>query len=412
MATIVRKDGTQFVIEAYREPLSEKKRALLSNEIKQLAEQHGQYVRLFGYANGEMEAVFSKDPGYLFAETIWYYFDKVDNLIYVEAAVDNKSYLVVVRNGCIYVDTVIANDKLRDELMPLTMGREVYHIITAGDVPLAQTTVAPKFSFPEQLVESFDQLMVSPLLALPVIKNLRLLMLSEALRNKQLTGFHFLLPPVAVVSVLMLCGWWLFHPREEVTTRVLPHVVHHIKPNSAFSREMASAEPAHQLVEAVNHINQLYFVPGWHVVKISFDNQQYVVDMVSQGGDLAILSRWARENNYSFSITSNGVKLTRRTTAQVRNQPPHRYDLQRMLTALIDELDVLLHDKAIEIGQIQYFGGMKHTNLTINLNNVSPDVLDLVSRELEALPIKLSGLEIQLQSGLMKGAIQLSVWGT
>ena len=74
MTLLTRGDGTPFVIQAYRELLITHKRSMLLQEIRMLAEQQGQYLRLSKNKDQNIEAVFNNEPGYLLAESIWQYF--------------------------------------------------------------------------------------------------------------------------------------------------------------------------------------------------------------------------------------------------------------------------------------------------------------------------------------------------
>ncbi len=68
-----------------------------------------------------MEAVFSKESGYLLGENVWTYFDKSPYLIFCErlSKDTNQVLLVIVRANEVYLDTVVDNEKLRTELVPL-----------------------------------------------------------------------------------------------------------------------------------------------------------------------------------------------------------------------------------------------------------------------------------------------------
>ena len=109
MSTLVRSDGTQFVMQAYRELLSAKKKSQIIQEIRFLAEQQGQY-----------EAVFSTEPGYWLGESIWHYFNQPKNLIYCEALPDSAQVLtVVIQQGSVYIDSQMLASSLQLELLPL-----------------------------------------------------------------------------------------------------------------------------------------------------------------------------------------------------------------------------------------------------------------------------------------------------
>ena len=71
MSLLNRPDGVQFVVQPYRERIAIGKRAVMVQRIRLLSEQHGQYVLLSPLGQDAIEAVFSKESGYLLGETIW-----------------------------------------------------------------------------------------------------------------------------------------------------------------------------------------------------------------------------------------------------------------------------------------------------------------------------------------------------
>src|SRR5687768_4951897 len=96
MPTIKRADGAQFAIHTYRELLKLQRPALMKNEIRLLAQNHGEYIRLFKQNQKNLEAIFSRDPGFLLGESVWHYFGKPSDLIYCEALPEGQQAIVVV----------------------------------------------------------------------------------------------------------------------------------------------------------------------------------------------------------------------------------------------------------------------------------------------------------------------------
>ena len=98
MATVIRKDGLHFIIQAYREVLPIRKKSLMVRDVKQLTEQNGQFLRLFKKGEKNLEAVFSKEPGFLLAEIIREHFGHPENLLVCEALPDGKILKLIVQN--------------------------------------------------------------------------------------------------------------------------------------------------------------------------------------------------------------------------------------------------------------------------------------------------------------------------
>src|SRR5579871_5629462 len=139
MPILKRDDGAQFAIHTYRELLEPIKTSLLKTEVRMLAQNHGEYVRLFKQPNGQIEAVFSRDPGYLLGEALSEYFGKPNDLIYCEALPEGQyAIVVVIRSGVIYLDSRIPIVSIADEFTALVTGNNRYQIYIYGNIPLSE----------------------------------------------------------------------------------------------------------------------------------------------------------------------------------------------------------------------------------------------------------------------------------
>ncbi|MCB1827151.1 MAG: hypothetical protein KDH94_01915 [Coxiellaceae bacterium] len=412
MSTLTRSDGTQFVMQAYRELLSGKKKSQLVQEIRLLAEQQGQYVRLFNKGQGQYEAVFSTDPGYLLGETVSHYFDSPENLIYCEALPDSAQVLVVViRQGSVYIDSQLLSSNLQSELLPLMTGDLRYRIVTSGNVPLRKAESFGTFRFPKDLIESFEMLEDSLFPSLPALKSLQLQPLPLALKAENLSVGFSTTAIIVLVMTLVVGGWWLLTPEQESTVLHQPILRKITNPYSGYFYALSSPAPDQQLMELVKTVNQLYALPGWQAIKIVFVNQEYRINLMPDGGAMSYLHQWAHAHQYQFELTPHGTELVLRSRLSVRAKPRAVYSSEQVVTRLVDQLNQLLSHQAVSLGATQQRGNVKETQLMIHLDAVSPGLLDLVGRQLSGLPVALSSVTISLHSGLMSGTIQLSVWG-
>ncbi|MFN7097686.1 MAG: hypothetical protein ACK4PR_09050, partial [Gammaproteobacteria bacterium] len=71
MPLITREDGVQFAYYTYRETLSSKSLSMLRREALVISRENGQYARFFSLSGYDVDAVFSRDKGYLLGELIW-----------------------------------------------------------------------------------------------------------------------------------------------------------------------------------------------------------------------------------------------------------------------------------------------------------------------------------------------------
>jgi hypothetical protein len=174
MPILRREDGTKFAVQTYRELLSLKKPSLIRNEVRILAQDHGEYIRIFSQSNKQLEAVFSNEPGYLLAETVWYYVGKPNSLLYCEALPAKQIIVVVVRDGTIYLDAVLPTHDIITELTTLIVDQYKYDVYLFGDVPVSETEEENKFFLAQHLIKSLTRPEQSLFAALPVYKNLEL----------------------------------------------------------------------------------------------------------------------------------------------------------------------------------------------------------------------------------------------
>jgi hypothetical protein len=412
MSTLVRSDGTQFVMQAYRELLSAKKKSQLVQEIRMLAEQQGQYVRLFTRGQGQYEAIFSTDPGYLLGESIWHYFNETDNLIYCEALPDSAQVLVVVvRSGSVYIDSQILASNLQSELLPLMTGDLQYRIITSGNVPLRKAESFGTFRFPRDLIDSFEILDEPLFPRLPALMSLQLQPLPLALKTEHL-NLGFSTPAILIlVAVLIFGGWWFLTPQRDVAPLQAASLKKLTDPYFSYFQALSSPAPDQQLLEIRQRINALYFLPGWRATKLSLQHQSYQVNLIADGGEMSFLNQWANQRHYRFHLSSRQIELASRSSLKARGNPRFIYSSEQVVTRLVDKMNALLHQQSTSLGATYQRGDVQEMRLTIHLNSVSPDLLDLVSRQLKGLPIQLTSATFNLHSGLMSGTIQLSVWG-
>jgi hypothetical protein len=402
MATITRSDGLQFVVQAYRELLPMASRAHLIREIRTLADQQGSYCYLARKSTGEIEAVFAKETGYLLGESLWHFFEKPDNLIYVEALPENHQLLlIVIRKGSVYIDAKIASKDLQEELIPLMTGNEPYSIRVHGDVTL---------KFPDSLTSSFENLSKSVFNQLLANPDLSLRPLAFALKSPALGKNHVPILITGIIVVGVFAGLSFFHSGRPVLVSV-PHLAPAANPFAEYERALSTAEPSDQLAHFVEVIKDLYFIPGWRVSGLKMEGGEYQITLQSEGGNLESLLNWSKQKHFSLRMTGQAVILKRKIKLKKRPIPANIYSLNQVVSLLVDELDELLENKVVELGNSEAHGGAEATPMTINLNKTSPEIIDLLGRELENLPLELKSVDISFKDGLIDGSIQLFVWG-
>lgn len=414
MAHLTRADGVTFVVQAYRELFTIQRKSTAAQEIRTVSEQQGAFLSLSRKQRHQIEVAFSQDEGYLLAETVWQHFSRPSHLIFVEALPDREEVvLIVVRDSSIYLDRLISDEALRGELLPLMTGDVPYHIVTSGEVSLSASDDPLRFTFLPRLVAEFEQLDAPLIPKLPTLKMFKLAPLPIALRG-QLLSMRFQWVASGVVMLLASAGIvWFFQsgaPKPSPLLTSAPVTQH---APDAFTRAMASPDPSRMLNEIAQLLSQLYFIPGWHAEQMALDQSQYVILLKPEGGELTTLAQWAQQRQYQFEVTAQGPKLIRRSAQKAsRDTLPPRLPLETLAAKLFDEVDALLQEKAIEVGQVKSIGKMRKMDVILTVDNISPEILQLLGREFLGLPLSLSRASLSIQSGLVHGTLQLSLWGT
>ncbi|AML47985.1 hypothetical protein AYM02_01155 [Coxiella burnetii] len=189
MPTLVKDDGTPFALQAYREVLIGD-RASVYKRIRLLAERHGHFVHILKRYTDHYEIAFSPQPGYLLGESIKHYFGWAQNLIFCERLPHRPELLlVVIREGRVYLDSLVLANKVAAKLMPLLSDTQPYQIVTSGEVPIQQSSDEKEvFVPPPYLVDSFEELNEPLFPRLPAISSLQLLPLSLVLKTSEINN--------------------------------------------------------------------------------------------------------------------------------------------------------------------------------------------------------------------------------
>lgn len=419
MPIITRQDGLNFAIYTYRELLAAKQPNLLRREIEFLREENGDYARFFEQTTGDFEAIFSKEPGYLLGETVWFHFDKPDNLILCEAMPgDENAILVVVRAGSVYLDALVSMSNLVDEFIALVTGSNQYDIYIHGDVPLARTASDEKFAFPDNFVKSFTELSSPVFNKLQPDEDLKLLFIKDAIEELDLPTFNIgrLVLIVAAAAVVGFIGWEMLKPGpapvpvpKSIRVALAPTAPTDIYQD--YKRALMTPAPSGQLRAIANTIRQLYSLPGWAPKAVAFDGFAQTVDLQSIGGGADILLTWVRTQNMTLTLQTGRAQLIIPVNVPNRSAPTVLFDLKYMLSRLYDGMKQTLPTGGVNIGAATQNANYSSVELTIQFNAVTLDVLSLLADELTGLPLVLKTVNLTVTDGLLAGQIDLSVLG-
>lgn len=412
MVAIQRHDGINFIAHAYREQLVISNKRIAVQELRMLSSQHGQYVCLRRKSRHEFEACFSQQLGYLLGETVWDYLGRPDHLIYCEAIAESAHcFLVVIRNGMVYLDNKILSADVHKELLPIIADTHVYEVYTYGDVPVrdVETFGGATFVLPKKTVCKFHHLknpLFSQLLPTPqfILKPL-----PEVLKSNYLRGQSRLTIVTILVLIVVLCGWWIFRSPSESSHEVIKtQAIAQLHP---FEKALTSPNPAILISELSQKIDELYLMPGWKVLDLNLKGDEFEVRLQSEGGSLWYLSQWAKQHYYQLNILPDGAMLKFTSFAKKRKMPKYVSSADTSLDQFLQRMQRVLVDNSIHVEGKQKQGGVTETQMTLDLKSLSPDLLVLIGQELNDLPVSLSSVNMHLNNGLIDGKIQLSLWG-
>lgn len=411
MPAITRKDGEQFAVYTYRELLTLKKTALLKQEIESLRHEHGQYARFYWQEDGDIEAVFSRDPGYLLAESVWEVLDELDDLLYCEVlAKQNVALLVVIRAGSVYLDAEISVESLQDEFQSLISSEHQYDIYIHGEVPLAKIAKPGMFAFDAAQVKSFTVLEKSVFLNLPLNDDYLLLPVNKAIDDLKLREISFA-PVVLGVIALGVIGYFGYQELKPTPPPPPPPAV--VNPYAQYEQKLMSPAPSALLAAIADNLRSLFTIPGWTPTMVTYEKNAVTVVLASElkaSGDL--LLHWAKRRNIVLGIQQGGTATLQMNISEpARPRPTKLYNLKEMLSDLFDHTHLLLPGSTLTITVPVQQGVYQSSDVTVNFNGVSVPVLALYAQTFDNKPIILNSLNLRVDTGLMSGQIQLTVLG-
>jgi len=415
MAYITREDGTHFVIPSYRDILSAKKPSLLKKEILLLSANYGEYITLQRKNADQYEVAFSTEPGYLLGETVWSYFNKSSDLIYCEAIQGtNEAILVIVKSGSVYLDGSFPIDSIPDELVVFQTQQSRFEIYLYGDLPISQEPAEGKFALSPASVKSF-KILENPLFpVLPTVKAYQLTLATSALTAQGIGIFPVKQLVVALGAVGAIGLLWLFiSTRPAVVPTVVAPIVSVVQFVDEYSNMLRSPAPDVEMQKVINNIRHIFSAPGWVPTVVNYSNGDLEADLESKGTRIKPLAEWAKQNNVDIQIKPEGIHVAMAISISNRDMVIERMPLQDVLIKFIDRESYVEHGHTISLGPIDSsHDNFKMQTLTLTVNNVSFDTLELVVDQFKDLPLILTKANFTFGNDSLSGTMTLAVLGS
>jgi len=417
MSILTRNDGTQFVIQAYRELIKYTKKSTLIQRIQETAAEHqAQYVRLFKRRSGEYESVFSADAGLLLGESVKLFFPQYNNLIFCET-IDESSQvlLIVIKDYDVFIDTVIPVEQLKNELLPLIAFQESFHIVIFGNIPLMHEDIQlteNQFNFPAELVASYEKMTEALLPRLPVSERVRLLPLALALKSEHLSQSSLMSQgSLFLIIALLLVGVFVYRiqvaPHKQ-TIKAAPVV----NPYAEYFTALQTPAPDSVLQVLVLLTEKLYQLPGWQALTLSQTNNNFIIKVKSKSGNLQQLQQWSDNNNFSVKLNPDGIYLETKSDLPQRKGLRVIYPLDLTLETVIDNIKNVFTESTINLTQTIPHGASREAKVQVNFQDITPERLFFFKDIFSGLPVVFNSVDFTLNDdSLINGSIYFSVWG-
>ena len=207
--------------------------------------------------------------------------------------------------------------------------------------------------------------------------------------------------------------------KKEIPTNFATYVV---DPLQAYAQSLTSPDPAEEIRLVVQKVRLLYTIPGWAPETIEYIKGRYRVSERSAGVKSAILLAWARYNQWTMQVLTDGFYLNFTETnlparPLVLPEPPpspsfYPPSLNVIVSTIVDNVGkVLPGNNHIQIGATVNRTSYTEMIITINFTNITPDILLLLGEQLKNLPLVLNKITMVNSNGSLTGAIILQALG-
>ena len=134
--------------------------------------------------------------------------------------------------------------------------------------------------------------------------------------------------------------------------------------------------------------------------------------MHSFGVTTDTLRAWGDEHNKKVVLNSSGAHIRSAWPRKWHAIPQRLVATQSTLSAIIDRMMLIFPGHSVEVGQKQSHLGFNETAVSIVISNATADVLTLIGKYINELPVTLKLVAINVNNGLITGKIDLTIIGS
>lgn len=413
MAYIQQEGGERFVIPSYRDVIA-KRKSQLKTDILQLSSKYGEFLSFQRRGLAQFEVAFSNDAGYLFGECVWSYFKNPKDLIYCEAIPDTtEAYLVIVKNGSVYLDGIFPFENIAEELLVFTTQKNDFEIYLYGDVPISLEPTEGKFSFEASLVKAFTFLDAPLFYRLPVVQAYQLQLVDVVLRQQGIGIF----PVKYVILLTVILGLlWMGYSYLTLHKKKIPIVTRapvFENPYIDFNKALTTPAPDQEITQVIQEVNGLLTLPGWTLTEMNYSEGKINFNVQSLGASTYALFQWAAHKAVQVEITPQGFSLLKVLDPPLKGRelPTKIYPLDLVMSSLIDRLALVVPGNILQVEAYKSVKAFKQTRITIKLNDVSPETVIILASQLKEMPLVLTSMAFKINHGLT-GTIILQALGS
>lgn len=428
MAYINNKKGDAFVVPSYRDLVTEKLWEIKKN-ILSLSTTYGEYVNLQQVGISQFSVVFSHEPGFLFGECVWAFLNKPFNLIYCELNPNQELYLVIIKNGTVYLDGVYSDEDLSQELLVITTQNDVFDFYVYGDVPISREEKPGKVFLKPELIKSFTILptsLVDDLLADSSYQ----LQLADILINKQ-EAYLYPLKYIVAVIVLLMILLLVYYSKNRSAEPVTPVESADTSTAQSFFN-LSSYSPLQNLFNDYNNafntpnptllmisilakLDDLLNVENLTIIGLNYTKNTITFNAtMRQYGNLYLR---LQNQGYAVSLddsdkTGNTSKISFDLNLPSRGGMDKIYSLNQLIGVILDKNRLMFPDVELTLGAITDHVQYKDSTLSGKFDRISPNQLILFIKNFNNLPAVLKTINFTLNDDGISGTIEIQLLGS
>lgn len=411
MSTLIRNDGAVFLIQVYREQIEQQSPKRMREALRRLSAKQGRYLHVSG-SKVALEVALDKSVGFLLGESLVKHFKDQPSFIYMERMEKiNQVLVVVAREQKILLDTLVSNDEIWPELLPLVAGETRYPLFYSGfngSLPLDFPNNGSTATSTAEMLAQATSIPNSLFDLLPLYVDLQLVPCEKAIQQSHIRGVTNktwgVISAVCLIVTFAFAIQWVDHVNAPKAGKKSPYV--------GYYKGIAE-QPASQVVESVIHaLTQVFALPSIQLHRIEYHNRELELKFIGDNEKLAPLLSWSKQNNFHFSVHSSNVRLTQKQQFKPVSLNNKIYSATQVYVYLSDHLRSMHPGSGFRLSSSQSKKGWKTLICEWHVAGLTAADLNWLHKLLKQSPVSCDRISLAYRDGVMQGNIHLKIWGT